>query len=105
MSDLIQFTVSSQQSQDEVYAILDAHVAREHTRAIRQLCVHVLAVVGGLIALCLLFPDQVSPQLRAMLLALWGVCCVCSLTAAGMEWTCQRREARLLAANQAALRS
>ena len=105
MSDLIQFTMSSHQSHDEVYALLDAHMAHEHTKAIRQFCVHVLAVVGGLIALCLLFPDQASPQLQAMLLALWGACCVCSLMAAGMEWKWQRREARLLAANQAAPQS
>lgn len=102
MSNLIQFTVSPQPPTggDDVRAILVAHMARERTKAARQFWVHCLALIGGLLGLCLVFPDLASAQLQAVLLALWGVCCACALGAAAMEWRWQRREDRVLAANR-----
>ena len=102
MSNLIQFTVSPQlpTTSDGVHAILEAHLARERTKAARQFWVHLLALVGGLMGLCLLFPEVASPRLQAVLLALWGACCACALAAAAMEWRWERREAQLLAANR-----
>jgi len=107
MSNLIQFTVSAQRptAGDDVKAILEAHIARERTKAARQFWVHCLALVGGLMGLCLLFPDLASARLQAVLLALWGAGCACALGAAALEWRWERREARLLAANRMAPQS
>ena len=102
MSNLIHFTVSPQVStaRDDVQAILEAHMARERAKGTRQFWIHLLAVVGGLLGMCLLFPEAASARLQAVLLALWGGCCACAVAAAAMEWRWERREARLLAANR-----
>ncbi|HEX7407619.1 MAG TPA: hypothetical protein VF515_08220 [Candidatus Binatia bacterium] len=102
MPDLIQFAVSPQDDPTgrEVRAILEAHIAVERTKAARQFWVHLLAAVGGLIALCMVFPQAGSEQMREALLALWGACCVCALAAGGLEWRWHHREAQLLAANK-----
>ncbi|MGD0949749.1 MAG: hypothetical protein ABSA52_20265 [Candidatus Binatia bacterium] len=102
MSDLIHFTMSQQKDRkgDEVRAILEAHLAYEHTRTARQFLVHVLAAVGGLLALSMVFPQIASEELRKALLVLWGVCCMWAIGAAVSERVYRRREAQLLAANE-----
>ncbi len=103
MPSLIQFTVSPQDDPNgaETRALLAAHLAHERVKATRQFWVHLLAAVGGLVALGVLFPQAGSPEIRAALLALWGACCVCAVVAAVLEWKWRRREARLLAPHRA----
>ena len=98
MRDLIQLPVSPQSDPkgEKLRAILDAHLAFEHTRAARQFWVHLAAVLGALI---ILLPQAASPELRAALLALWGVCWACTIVAAGFEWRWRYRQAQLLAAD------
>jgi hypothetical protein len=105
MSDLIQFTLSPQDDPTirEASAILEAHRAHEHAKAARQFWVHLLAALGGLIVLCMVFPFAGFAPVREILLSLWGACCVCAMVAAGLEWTWHRRELQLLAANKATL--
>jgi hypothetical protein len=97
MSNLIQFPVSAQRptAGDDVEAILEAHIARERTKAARQFWVHWLALVAGVMGLCLLFPHLASARLEAVLLVLWGAGYACALFA--LEWRWERREARLRA--------
>ncbi len=101
MSDLIHFTVSPQDDQAGVAtrAILVAHLAHQRTKASRQFWVHALALLGGVVALCLVFPEAASRELRAAVLALWGACGVCVLGTLASELRWQRRETHLLAAN------
>jgi hypothetical protein len=102
MTDFIQFTVSpeSDPKGEKVRAILDAHLGSAHTRAAREFWVHLLALVGALI---ILLPQATSAEIRAILLALWGVCGVCAVVAAVLEWGWRWREGRLLAATKAGL--
>ena len=103
MAGLIQFTVSPRNdpSGAETRVLLEAHLLHERSKTTRQFWVHLLAAVGGLVVLCLVFPQAGSPELREALLALWGACCVCVLAAAALEWKWQRREARMLAPHRA----
>ncbi len=98
MTEPIQFKVSPTDC-GEVRAILQAHVAYEHAKAMRLFWVHLLAVVGGVGALCLVFPQWQGGQLRAVLLAFWTACVVCVAISGGVEWVWRRRETRLLSAN------
>lgn len=102
MSDLIRFTVApdSDPKRDEIRALLGAHLAREHTRRARHFFVHLLAVLGGLIALCVQFPQFTPAQGREVLLALWSACCVCAAAVSAVEWSWWRRETRLLSVNE-----
>lgn len=102
MSDLIHFTVSPQDDPAAVAtrAILRAYLAHQRTRASRQFWVNLLAVLGGVVVLCLVFPEAGSGALRAGLLALWGACCVCVLATLALEFRWQRRETHLLDANR-----
>ncbi len=99
MPELIQLPVTPQSDPkgETLRAILDAHLAFEHTRATRQFCVHLSAVVGGL---NILLPQSASQQLHAVLLAFWGVASVCALVSAAFECLWRARAARLLAASQ-----
>ncbi len=102
MSDLIHFTVSPQDDPAGLAtrAILRAHLGHQRTKASRQFWVHLLAVLGGVVALCLVFPEAGSPELRAGVLALWGACSVCVLATLALEFRWQRRETHLLDANR-----
>jgi hypothetical protein len=102
MSDLIHFAVSPQNDRkgDEVRAILTAHLACEQTRATRHFLVHVLALVGGLFALSMVFPQVTSEETQRALLIVWGVCCVWAIVVAASEWVYHRRETQLLAVNK-----
>jgi len=102
MPDLIQFTASHENSAEEMYAILDAHLAYEHAKGARQFWVHLVAAVGSLLALSSLFPQMALSQAREVLLALWGACAVCVVVAAALEWKWYRQEAHLLVANREA---
>jgi len=106
MADLIQFTVSPQSDPIGIAtrAILHAHVAHERSKATRRFWVHLLAALGGLVVLCLVFPQAASAQVQDALVALWGACGVCVITAVAVEWRWRRREAQVLAANGAAPR-
>jgi len=99
VTDLIQLPVSAQSDPkgEAIRAILNAHLAFEHTRATRQFWVHLSAILG---ALSILLPQATPPQARALVLALWGVCSVCALVAAGFECIWRWRAAHLLAAHQ-----
>ena len=101
MSDLVHFTVSPQDDPLGVAtrAILVAHLAHQRTKASRQFWVHLLAVLGGVVVLCLMFPEAGSRELRAGVLALWGACGVCVLATLASERRWHRRETHLLAAN------
>ena len=102
MPELIQFTVSPHSDPVGLAtrAILQAHFSHERSKARRQFWVNLLAAVGGVVILCLMFPQAASAQLRDVLVALWVACCVCVMTALALEWRWRRREAHVLAANR-----
>jgi hypothetical protein len=102
MPQLIHFTVApkTDAAAGNVRAILRVHIAHESAQALRQFVVHLLAALGGLIALCMLFPQWASEEVRRALLDLWGACAVCGTAAAALEWKLYRQEAELLSHNR-----
>jgi hypothetical protein len=99
VTETVQFGVSPNAAA-EVRAIIEAHLAYEHAQSVRQLLVHLLAALGGLIALCLRFPEIASAEIRTTLLIVWGGSGTCAVVAAACEWWCHHREKRLLTANK-----
>lgn len=102
MSNLINFTVPprEQVSGECVRAILTAHLASQRIRDVRSCLVHVLAVLGGALAICVAVPHLVSEERRKALVILWAVCAVWATVAALGEWVYRRREAQLLASSR-----
>ena len=97
MPDLIQYTLVPGRNDLQVRAILDAHLAYEHTKSARQFWVHILAFLGGLIALCTLGSRFVPPDVNDILLSIWSTCCVGVILLAISELRWYRRASRLLA--------
>ncbi len=98
MTDPIRFDVSPNDG-GAVRALLQAHLAYEQAKAMRHFWVHVLALLGAVGALCLIFPQWQGTQIRAVLLASWGACVACAAVSGGVEWAWRRRETRLLSTN------
>ncbi len=98
MTDPIRFNVSADDA-SAVRALLQAHLAYEHAKAMWHFWVHVLAVLGAVGALCLVFPQWQGTQIRPVLLAFWGTCGAGAAVSGGVEWAWHRRETRLLSTN------
>ena len=82
-----------------VRRILHAHVAHASIRHLRLSWVHVLAVLGGILALVLVQPDLLPTWLTVTLPWAWACCCAATLLIAARERTWARRRRRLLAAH------
>jgi hypothetical protein len=104
---LIRFLVSLDRGvrDGDVAAILRAHFARENGKAARQMLIHVLATLGGVIALDRAFPSVLPAPLVWVLPRLWVACLLCAIAAGGVEWEWRRRETRLLIAADRAARA
>jgi len=100
MTDFIQFQVPDSGGDGMVNAILRAHSRHQVVRSLRLSWVHVLAVLGGLMALTIAFPGAASDWLRANLALAWALCSASAAGTAVLEWAWYRRRKRLLDANQ-----
>ena len=95
---LVRFTVSpGETGKRRVRAILRTHLARESVQTVRRFLVHVLAALGGLLVVCVVFPAALRPDTRRALLVLWAVVAISAIVASAFEWRLGRKESRLLA--------
>lgn len=95
----IRFQVPANGHDHVVDAILRAHVRHAAARDLRVSWVHLLALLGGLMALAVMAPALCPEWLRANLAVAWGMCGVGALATAIREAVWQRRRDRLLAEN------
>ncbi len=68
--------------------------------AARSRFVHLLAVVGVFVWVQVIWPDFVGPQVRLVVLALWGSLLALAIWAAIGEYFCRRKLNRCLAAKE-----
>lgn len=101
MSEVIAFRLLPENGPDgaKLDAILSAHWAHQRTKATRYVFVHLVAVLGVLVAVGALWPGLAPAQLQHVAVALWAVCGAGALAAGVGEWKCRRRETQLLARN------
>ena len=101
MFDVIAFRLSPENdtSGAKLDAILRAHWAHQRSKATRYVFVHLVAVLGALVAAGALWPGLAPAQVQHVAVALWVVCGAGALGAGFGEWKCRRRETQLLARN------
>jgi len=92
----IQFEVPEAGNDRLVHAILHAHVQHESIRSLRLSWVHVLATLGGLMALTTVVPASAPAWVTANLALAWGLCCVGAVGSAIREHVWRRRRDLLL---------
>ncbi|MCC6847771.1 MAG: hypothetical protein IT294_04670 [Deltaproteobacteria bacterium] len=92
----IQFEVAADRGFDVVGAILDAHLRRQAVRRLRIAWVHVLALLGGTMALGPVAPAALPAWIDANLPLAWALCFGAAAVAAVGEWTWDRRRQRLI---------
>jgi hypothetical protein len=80
-----------------VNAILHAHLHHEAVRQLRSALVHVLAVLGGALALTSAFPAFAPRSLSANLPLAWDLCCGAAVVTGLREASWLRQRSRLLA--------
>ena len=80
-----------------IHAILKAHVEYESVRNLRAAWVHVLAGLGGALALAVVLPDLLPRWLTLNLPSAWALCCLATIATAIRERTWSRRRDRVLA--------
>lgn len=100
MTDFIEFQVPEAGGDGMVNAILHAHSRHQAIRNLRLSWVYIVAVLGGVMAFSIVFPDAVSEWLRANLALAWALCSASALAAGILEWSWYRRRQRLLDANK-----
>lgn len=97
---LVRFLVSMDRDvrRGDVGAILQAHFARETSMKVRHLSIHLLALLGGVVAFDHAFPLVVPESFISAVPRVWAACLAFAVAAGGLEWAWRRRERRLLAA-------
>ena len=99
-ADFVQFQVPAAGGDGSIAAILRAHSRHQAVRSLRLSSIHVLAVLGGLMALTIGFPTAAPPWLRDNLAMAWAVCGAGTALATIAEWAWYRHRSRLLADNR-----
>ena len=100
MGDFIQFRLPERGADDVLHTILEVHNRYQAMQNLRRCWVHVLALLGGLMAWTLVFPETTSEPLRENMAAAWVLCCACAVATAIQESVGHRHEQRLLAENK-----
>jgi len=99
-ADFVQFQAPEAGREASIAAILRAHSRHQAIRSLRISSIHVLAVLGGLMALTIAFPTAAPLWLCENLATAWALCGAGTAVTAIAEWVWYRRRGRLLADNR-----
>jgi hypothetical protein len=95
------FKVPPGADKKKLQALVDAQLTYERVNEARLFFVHVLAIIGALVWLCLGWPALFSQSARAFILALWGTCSFATLAVSVHQWVWRQRRAHRLAEYEA----
>ena len=91
------FSVPPGADKKKLEALITAQLRYEQLNEARLFLVHLLAIVGAPLWLCLWWPTVCSQSTRAFLLALWSLCGLATLTVSICQWVWYRRRIHRLA--------
>ncbi len=95
------FTVPPGADKKKLRALIEAQFIYERMNEARLFFIHVLAVIGALVWLCICWPTLFSQDTRAFILALWSTCSLATLAVSVLQWVWYRRRAHRLAEYEA----
>ncbi len=98
------FSVPPGADQKKMQALIETQLMYEQLNEARLFLVHLLAIAGVPLWLCLWWPTVYSQSTRAFLLAVWSLCGLATLTVSICQWMWHRRRAQHLAAYEASSR-
>ena len=87
------FTVPQRADKKKLQALIEAQLIYERMNEARLFFVHVLAIIGALVWLCICWPTLFSQNTRAFILALWGTCGLATFVVSVWQWVWHRRRA------------
>jgi hypothetical protein len=90
------FTVPSGADEKKLQALIEAQLIYERMNEARLFFIHVLAINGALVWLCICWPTLFSQNAQAFILALWSTCSVATLAVSVCQWVWPHRRARRL---------
>jgi hypothetical protein len=90
------FPVPHGADKKKLEALIEAQLMYERLNEARLFFVHVLAIIGAPVWLCLGWPALFSHTERAFILALWGTCGVATLAASVWQRVWYHRRAHRL---------
>ena len=95
------FTVHPEADREKLHALLAAQLLYERMNETRLFLVHVLALMGALLWLCLCWPPLFSQSTQAFLCTLWGACGLVTLAVSLWQLSWHHRRADRLAEYEA----
>jgi hypothetical protein len=91
------FSVPPGADKKKLEALISAQLMYEQLNEARLFLIHVLALSGAPLWLCLWWPTVCSQSTRAFLLAVWSLCGLATLTVSIFQWVWYRRRVHRLA--------
>lgn len=91
------FSVPQGADKKKLQALIEAQFMYERMNEARLFCVHLLAIIGAPLWLCIWWSTVFSQAERAFLLALWSVCSLVTLSVSALQWMWYRRRTQRLA--------
>jgi DNA-binding GntR family transcriptional regulator len=95
------FKVPQRADKKKLQALIEAQLIYERINEARLFFVHVLAIIGALVWLCLCWPTLFSQHTRAFILALWSTCGLATLAVSLCQWVWRHRRTLRLAEYEA----
>jgi hypothetical protein len=95
------FPVLPSADREKLQALIEAQLLYERMNETRLFLVHVLALMGALLWLCLYWPPLFSQSTQAFILALWGTCGLATLAVSLWQRSWHHRRADCLAEYEA----
>ena len=95
------FKVPPGADKKKLEALVATQLMYERLNEARLFCVHVLAIIGALVWLCLGWPVLFSQHARAFILALWSTCGLATLGVSICQWVWHHRRSHRLAEYEA----
>jgi hypothetical protein len=91
------FSVPAGADKKKLEALIEAQLMFERMNEARLFLVHLLAIVGAPLWLCLWLVPSLPQSTRSFLLALWSVCGLITLAVSILQWVWYRRRIHRLA--------
>ena len=91
------FSVPPGADKKKLEALIEAQLMFERMNEARLFLVHLLAIVGAPLWLCLWLVPSISQSTRSFLLALWSVCGLITLAVSVLQWVWYSRRTHRLA--------